>query len=94
MAGTTPRPARPETAYNACRNRHCLECRASAARRWLDARQADLLPGLSRRSSPMLSYPPDWRAVRGHVPRRRALGGVCAGAPSTRDYACSSAMHG
>jgi hypothetical protein len=31
-------------AYNSCRNRHCPKCQASAARRWLDARQADLLP--------------------------------------------------
>ncbi|MBT2305484.1 IS91 family transposase, partial [Variovorax paradoxus] len=27
-----------------CRNRHCPKCQASAARRWLDARQDDLLP--------------------------------------------------
>ncbi|BCG02434.1 IS91 family transposase (plasmid) [Paraburkholderia sp. PGU19] len=27
-----------------CRNRHCPKCQASAAHRWLDARQADLLP--------------------------------------------------
>jgi len=27
-----------------CRDRHCLKCQASAARRWLAARQADLLP--------------------------------------------------
>ena len=33
-----------EIAYNACRNRHCPKCQASAARRWLDARAADLLP--------------------------------------------------
>jgi hypothetical protein len=31
-------------AYNSCRNRHCPKCQAGAARRWLDARQADLLP--------------------------------------------------
>ena len=31
-------------AYNSCRNRHCPKCQGSAARRWLDARQADLLP--------------------------------------------------
>src|SRR4249920_1411493 len=31
-------------AYNSCRNRHCPKCQASAARRWLEARQADLLP--------------------------------------------------
>ncbi len=33
-----------EIAYNSCRNRHCPKCQGSAARRWLDARQADLLP--------------------------------------------------
>ena len=31
-------------AYNSCRNRHCPKCQAIAARRWLEARQADLLP--------------------------------------------------
>jgi Putative transposase/Transposase zinc-binding domain len=30
--------------YNSCRNRHCPKCQAGAARRWLQARQADLLP--------------------------------------------------
>ena len=33
-----------EIAYNSCRNRHCPKCQASAAKRWLQARQADLLP--------------------------------------------------
>ena len=33
-----------EIAYNSCRNRHCPKCQASAAHRWLEARQADLLP--------------------------------------------------
>ncbi len=33
-----------EVAYNSCRNRHCPKCQAGAARRWLQARQADLLP--------------------------------------------------
>src|SRR5262252_1059803 len=33
-----------EIAYNSCRNRHCPKCQASAALRWLEARQADLLP--------------------------------------------------
>ena len=36
--------AHSEIAYNSCRNRHCPKCQASAARRWLEARQADLLP--------------------------------------------------
>ncbi|MCP4300190.1 MAG: IS91 family transposase [Gammaproteobacteria bacterium] len=31
-------------AYNSCRNRHCPKCQASAAQRWLEARQADVLP--------------------------------------------------
>ena len=30
--------------YNSCRNRHCPRCQASAARRWLEARQTELLP--------------------------------------------------
>ena len=33
-----------QVAYNSCRNRHCPKCQSHAARRWLDARQADLLP--------------------------------------------------
>jgi len=33
-----------QIAYNSCRNRHCPKCQSSAAKRWLDARQADLLP--------------------------------------------------
>ena len=36
--------AQLQIAYNSCRNRHCPKCQSSAARRWLDARQADLLP--------------------------------------------------
>src|SRR5437762_4922792 len=36
--------AQVEIAYNSCRNRHCPKCQACAARRWLEARQADLLP--------------------------------------------------
>ncbi len=31
-------------AYNSCGNRHCPKCQAGAARDWLQARQADLLP--------------------------------------------------
>jgi hypothetical protein len=30
--------------YNSCRNRHCPKCQAGAAREWLEARAADLLP--------------------------------------------------
>lgn len=33
-----------QIAYNSCRNRHCPKCQGSAAKRWLDKRQADLLP--------------------------------------------------
>jgi len=33
-----------QIAYNSCRDRHCPKCQASAARRWLEARQTDLLP--------------------------------------------------
>jgi hypothetical protein len=36
--------AQIQIAYNSCRNRHCPKCQASAARRWLQDRQADLLP--------------------------------------------------
>ena len=31
-------------AYNSCRNRHCPKCQAAAARRWLEDREAELLP--------------------------------------------------
>jgi Putative transposase/Transposase zinc-binding domain len=31
-------------AYNSCRNRHCPKCQGAAAREWLEAREADLLP--------------------------------------------------
>ena len=30
--------------YNSCGNRHCPKCQAGAAREWLEARAADLLP--------------------------------------------------
>src|SRR5271165_1260035 len=30
--------------YNSCRNRHCPKCQGAAAQRWLEARQAELLP--------------------------------------------------
>jgi hypothetical protein len=36
--------AQAQMAYNSCRNRHCPKCQGSAAQRWLEARQADLLP--------------------------------------------------
>ncbi len=31
-------------AYNSCRDRHCPKCQATAARAWLEDRQAELLP--------------------------------------------------
>jgi len=31
-------------AYNSCRNRHCPKCQAAAAREWMAAREAELLP--------------------------------------------------
>ena len=31
-------------AYNSCRNRHCPKCQAGAAKAWLVAREAELLP--------------------------------------------------
>src|ERR1700674_5373982 len=33
-----------QIAYNSCRNRHCPKCQAAAAREWLAAREAELLP--------------------------------------------------
>lgn len=36
--------AHQEISYNSCRNRHCPKCQSRAAQRWLEARQADLLP--------------------------------------------------
>jgi hypothetical protein len=30
--------------YNSCRNRHCPKCQGAAARKWLAAREAELLP--------------------------------------------------
>jgi hypothetical protein len=36
--------AHTQIAYNSCRNRHCPKCQGAAARDWLAARQAELLP--------------------------------------------------
>ena len=33
-----------EISFNSCGNRHCPKCQSTAAQRWLEARQADLLP--------------------------------------------------
>jgi hypothetical protein len=33
-----------QVAYNSCRNRHCPKCQGAAARAWLAAREAELLP--------------------------------------------------
>ena len=36
--------AHTQISYNSCRNRHCPKCQGAAARDWLAAREADLLP--------------------------------------------------
>jgi hypothetical protein len=36
--------AHSQISYNSCRNRHCPKCQGAAARDWLAAREADLLP--------------------------------------------------
>jgi Zn finger protein HypA/HybF involved in hydrogenase expression len=36
--------AHTAVAYNSCRDRHCPKCQAAAAREWLEAREAELLP--------------------------------------------------
>jgi len=36
--------AHTQIAYNSCRNRHCPKCQAAAAKDWLAARRAELLP--------------------------------------------------
>jgi hypothetical protein len=36
--------AHEHIAYNSCRNRHCPKCQGGAARAWLAAREAELLP--------------------------------------------------
>jgi len=36
--------AHQHIAYNSCRNRHCPKCQAGAAKAWLAAREAELLP--------------------------------------------------
>jgi hypothetical protein len=36
--------AHTRVAYNSCRNRHCPKCQGAAARDWMAAREADLLP--------------------------------------------------
>jgi len=33
-----------QVSYNSCRNRHCPKCQGAAAQRWLEAREAELLP--------------------------------------------------
>ena len=33
-----------QISYNSCRNRHCPKCQGATAKRWLAAREADLLP--------------------------------------------------
>src|SRR5215212_5802414 len=36
--------AHTRIAYNSCRNRHCPKCQWAAAKAWLEAREAELLP--------------------------------------------------
>ena len=36
--------AHSQISYNSCRNRHCPKCQSAAAKDWLAAREADLLP--------------------------------------------------
>ncbi len=36
--------AHTQIAYNSCRNRHCPKCQWRAAEKWLEAREAELLP--------------------------------------------------
>ena len=36
--------AHTRIAFNSCRNRHCPKCQGAAARDWMAARLADLLP--------------------------------------------------
>ena len=36
--------AHSQISYNSCRNRHCPKCQRAAAKEWLAAREADLLP--------------------------------------------------
>jgi hypothetical protein len=36
--------AHTQVSYNSCRNRHCPKCQGAAAKDWLAAREADLLP--------------------------------------------------
>jgi hypothetical protein len=39
-----PRCGHQAISYNSCRNRHCPKCQVNARRRWLAARQSELLP--------------------------------------------------
>ena len=40
----TPHKARNGELTNTCRNRHCPKCQATARARWLEQREAELLP--------------------------------------------------
>jgi Transposase zinc-binding domain len=44
MSKVVKTAANTRIAYNSCRNRHCPKCQGAAAREWLAAREADLLP--------------------------------------------------
>ena len=41
---STPISSHTLIAYNSCRNRHCPKCQGTAAKEWLAAREAELLP--------------------------------------------------
>jgi Putative transposase/Transposase zinc-binding domain len=42
--GRCEKCAHTKISYNSCRNRHCPKCQGAAAKDWLAAREADLLP--------------------------------------------------
>ena len=42
--------AHMRVAYNSCRDRHCPKCQWGAAQAWLEAREAELLPGICQDS--------------------------------------------
>jgi hypothetical protein len=69
-----------DIAYNSCRNRHCPKCQASAAKRWLEARQADLLPA----SITMWCLPCPRRSALSLTPTRPSSTVCCLRSPPRR----------
>ncbi len=71
--------AHVQVAYNSCRNRHCPRCQGAAARRWLEAREAELLPvayyhvvfTVPSEVADMLSTTRRWCTTSCSRPRRR-----------------------